>query len=299
MFALSNIMFFMILSGSLVGLVSSYFGVGACFIMIPVIIYFLEATYGVSPNLAPLIAFGTSMAIVVPLALSGVLRHRKELGKKGLSFPMKHYLSFVLPVGLGSFIGAIFAFIFFTSFRAYAGIILKTSYGVLCLLGAYRFIVAKPIQIKELQPPRVSKYVGGGLFSGMLAHFIGIGGGSIYVPVLNTILNIPIYFAVPLSLATMVIGSLIGSISFAWLGHIDQLRHIVAYPPYTFGWFSLIAFLLIGVPSIILAQVGPYFSQRTNPQKFKVLLAILYVYIGLRLTINGIFQLQGLPSPLP
>jgi uncharacterized membrane protein YfcA len=292
-------MLFMILTGSLVGLISSYFGVGACFIMVPAIIYFLESTYGVSPSLAPLIAFGTSMAVVVPVALSGVLRHRKELGKKGLSFPMKHYLSFGLPVGLGSFVGAIFAFILFTSFRTFAGILLKTAYGILCLLITYRFIVAKPIQIKYLKAPRVSKYACGGLFSGMLAHFIGIGGGSIYVPVLNRILNIPIHLAIPLSLATMVIGSSIGSASFTWLGHIDQIHHTAAYPIYTFGWFSLIAFLIIGIPSIIMAQVGPYLSQRTSPQKFKVLLAILYVYIGVRLTVNGIFQLQSLPPPLP
>lgn len=177
MYALFNIMFFMILVGSLVGLVSSYFGVGACFIMVPVIIYFLESTYGISPNLAPLIAFGTSMTVVVPVALSGVIRHKKELGKKGLSFPVKHYLCFGLPVGIGSFIGALFAFILFTSFRAFAGILLKTAYGLLCLLITYQFIVAKATQIKELKAPKVLKYAGGGVFSGMLAHFIGIGGG--------------------------------------------------------------------------------------------------------------------------
>ena len=299
MTALSNIMLLMILAGSLVGLVSSYFGVGACFIMVPVIIYFLESSYTISPSLAPLIAFGTNMAVVVPCALSGALRHRRELRRKGLRFPLRHYLSFGPAVGLGSFVGALLAFIFFTSFRAHAGIILKTAFGLLCLLGAYRFMVAKPVPIKELKAPKLLKYAGWGVSSGMAAHFIGIGGGLIYVPVLNTILRIPIHIAVPISLATMVIGSSVGSSSFAWLGHIDQIKHATAYPPYTFGWFNLTAFLLIGVPSIILAQVGPYLSQRTSPQRFKILLAILYIYIGVRLTINGLFQLQGFPPPIP
>lgn len=289
----------MLLAGALVGLVSSYFGVGACFIMVPVIIHFLETSFGVSPSLSPLIAFGTNMAIVVPTALSGALRHRRILKGRKMRFPTKHYLSFGLPVGLGSFIGALLAFVFFTSFRAYAGIVLKMGFGALCLLGAYRFMKGKPIPVEELANPSPPKYALNGVLSGMAAHFIGIGGGLVYVPVLNVILKVPIHLAVPISLATMVIGSSVGSISFMWLGRADQVQHPSAYPPFTFGWFNLLAFLLIGVASIILAQVGPFLAHRTSPGKFKILLTILYVYIGIRLIVRGFFQVQGVPPPIP
>lgn len=289
----------MAIAGSLVGLVSSFFGVGACFIMVPVMIYFFESFFGTNPSLAPLIAFGTNMAIVVPTALSGVARHRRELKSRGHAFPLKHFLSFAITVGLGSLLGAITAFTIFRAFRAYAGIVFKGVFGVFCLFGAYRFMRAKPKPISELKPPIVPLYCLAGLLSGFVAHIIGIGGGIIYVPVLNTFLGMPIHAAVPTSLATMVVGSSVGALSFGALGYSDQLLHLHEYPPFSFGWFNLLAFLAIGIPSIVFAQVGPVLAHRTSPRKYKVLFALVYVYIGVRLIVRSTFQLQGLIPPIP
>ncbi|RLI06338.1 hypothetical protein DRO32_05550 [Candidatus Bathyarchaeota archaeon] len=294
-----NMAVFMVLAGALVGLVSSYFGVGACFIMVPVMIYCFETFMGTSPSLAPLIAFGTNMAIVVPTAVSGALRHRRELHRKGLAFPKKHFLSFAPFVGIGSFLGSLTAFAFYRHYPGQAGIVLKMIFGLFCLFGAYRFMRAKPIPIEELKPPAKAKYALSGLLAGFLAHFIGIGGGILYMPVLNSFLLMPVHLAVATSLATMTVGSSVGAISFALLGHLDQVEHPEAYPPFSIGWFNLLAFALIGLMSIIMAQVGPRLAHRTPPGRYKILLAILYAYIGLRLLIRGSYQLQGLKPPIP
>ncbi|MCP8312734.1 MAG: sulfite exporter TauE/SafE family protein [Candidatus Methylarchaceae archaeon HK01B] len=288
----------LLITGAVVGLVSSFFGVGGSFITVPVTIYIFETFMGVSPGLATLIAFGTNMPIVVLTSFSGVHRHRKELKIKNMKFPVRHYLSFGIPVGIGSFIGALLVFTFFTSFRAESGIVLEIIFGLFCFFGAYRLMKAKPITVKELTAPPVSKYAASGLFSGIFAHFIGSGGGIVYVPVLNTLLGVPALLAVGISLATMVIGSSIGTLSFGLLGHIDQMQHAIDYPPLTFGWLNLTAFLGIGVASVLLAQVGPRLAYRTSPKKFEVLLAIIYFFIGFRLIIRGIYQLQGLVPPI-
>jgi len=294
-----SIIIILICIGAAVGLVSSFFGVGACFIMVPVMIFILDALQGIDPSLAPLIAFGTNMAIVVPTALSGALRHRRTLHSKGYSFPVKNYLYFVIPVAIGSAIGALEAFVFFVNFRAFAGLIMKTLFGVFCLIGAYRFLRARVLQLEELKKPIGWQYALAGFFSGMLAHFMGIGGGLIYMPVLNTLLAVPALFAVPISLATMIIGSFVGALSYGILGSLDQALHPSEYPSLTFGWFSLEMFIFIGIASVILAQIGPRLAHRTDPKRFKILLAIVYVYIGIRLIINGSFQLSGLPAPIP
>jgi len=290
---------FMLIAGSLVGLVSSYFGVGACFIMVPVMIYCFETYMGVSPSLSPLIAFGTNMAVVVPTALSGVLRHRRELARRGLPFPLEHYVYFAIPVGVGSFIGALAAFTFYSHYPHSAGIVLKTLFGLFCLFGAYRFMRARPIPIEEMPSPSLPRYAASGMLSAIAAHFIGIGGGIIYMPVLNAFLSIPVHMAVPISLGTMVVGSGVGSISFMCLGLLDQVRHPSLYPPLSLGWFNLIAFLGIGLSSVVFAQVGPRIAHRTSPQRYKLLLAAVYVYIGVRLVLRGLYQLQGLTPPIP
>ncbi|RLG52009.1 MAG: hypothetical protein DRN96_03915 [Thermoproteota archaeon] len=289
----------MAIAGALVGLVSSFFGVGACFIMVPVMMYYFEKFMGVSASLSPLIAFGTNMAVVVPTSLSGLLRHRGELRRKSMRFPVRHYLSFAIPVGVGSFLGSLMAFVFFSSFRAHAGLAMKTLFGFFCLFGAYRFMKAKPLPATEMPKLDVMKFASGGVLSGVIANFIGIGGGIVYMPVLNALLHIPVHIAVPISLATMVVGSSIGASSFAVLGRIDQLKHPSEYPPLSFGWFNLIAWLSIGVPSVLLAQLGPKLAHRTPPARFKILLALVYTYIGVRLVLNGLLQLTGRPKLLP
>ena len=294
-----EIWLFLLVAGGAVGLVSSFFGVGACFIMVPVMIFCLERFMGVSPSLAPLIAFGTNMAVVVPTSLSGVLRHRRELKRRGLRFPTKHYLYFAPFVGLGSLLGSALAFTIFSSFRKEAGIMLKMIFGLVCLLGAYRFLRARPIPISELREPNKVKYLVAGLLGGLLAHFIGIGGGIVYMPLLNAVLKVPVHYAVGLSLATMVVGSSVGASSFALLGRIDQLSHPSDYPPFSFGWLNLVCFVGLGLSSVILAQVGPYIAHRTSPEKYKLLLALVYTYIGVRLVVRGAFQLAGIPPPIP
>ena len=294
-----DVVLYMVLTGALVGLVSSYFGVGACFIMVPVMIYFLETVYGVMPSLAPLIAFGTNMAIVVPTVASGVLRHRKILKAKGIPFPVEHLKWFAIPVGFGSVFGAAMAYIFFESSRPLAGLILKILFGFVCLIGAYRFLRAKPLPITELKSPEPLKYVILGFSSGAFAHFIGIGGGIVYMPVLNTLLGVPLHAATPISLATMIVGSSVGALSFMAFGYADQLAHPFDYPPLSFGWFNLIMWGLIGVSSIVLAQVGPILAHRTTPAKYKLLLAIVYFYIGFRLIVRGLCQVFGLAPIIP
>ncbi|MHA1311771.1 MAG: sulfite exporter TauE/SafE family protein [Candidatus Helarchaeota archaeon] len=279
----------MVITGIAVGLTSSFFGVGGSFIMAPVMMFCFETFMGASPQISPFVAFGTNMAIVVPTALSGVYKHIKETKKNDLKFPYIHYLNFAIPVGLGSLTGAIFAFILFSNFRAQAGLILKTLYGIYCIIGAYNYVSTKPKPINSLPELHKIKSYTSGFSSGFLAHFIGIGGGIIYLSVLNTLLEIPIQTAVTMSLATMVVGSSIGFISFLILGYNDSIINASQYPIFSVGWFNLLAFLGIGISSIIFAQFGSILTRKISPKKFKILLAIVYIYIGIRLIINGIF----------
>lgn len=44
---------------------------------------------------------------------------------------------------------------------------------------------------------------------------------------------------------------------------------------------------------ILLAQVGAIASHKVSPQRLKILVTLLYVYVGLKLV--GIFTVLGLP----
>jgi uncharacterized protein len=79
--------------GVLVGVISAMFGVGGGVIMVPYMVTFLDKTQHV--------AEGTSLAVIVPIAIAGVIAHRK-----------RGYVSFsagsmIATLGVvGSFVGA-------------------------------------------------------------------------------------------------------------------------------------------------------------------------------------------------
>lgn len=170
------------------------------------------------------------------------------------------------------------------------GAILKVLFGVLCLIGAYRFMTAKPRPVDEMPPVEQRKFWPTGFGGGFIAHFLGIGGGLVYVPALNTILGVPIHQSVALSQATMVIGSSVGALTFFILGFFRSLTDL---PPLGLSYFNLAAWLALVVASIPMAQVGAIVAHKLSEKRLKFLLALLYIYVGLKLI--GVFTWLGLP----
>jgi uncharacterized protein len=274
-----NAMFviWLLVAGAGVGFVNGMFGVGGCFLMVPTMFYLFKGL-GVPVDTAMKISLCTNMAVVVPTALSGALRHARI--KK---FSWLHYWNFAIPVGIGSLVGsAIAVFV--------PGAILKILFGVLCLVGAWRFMTAQPRPVDEMPPVEKTRFWSTGFGSGFVAHFLGIGGGLVYVPGLNTILGVPVHRAVAISQATMVIGSSVGALTFFIL---SLFRNLTDLPPLSLGYFNLAAWLALVVASIPLAQIGAVVAHKLSEKRLKFLLAILYIYVGLKLI--GVFTWLGLP----
>ncbi|MHA1231458.1 MAG: sulfite exporter TauE/SafE family protein [Candidatus Helarchaeota archaeon] len=288
---LIQIIIIFVLVGISVGFISSFFGVGASFIMAPIMMICFEIYLNTLPSISPLISFGTNMSIVIPTAISGTYKHIKELKKENIEFPLKHYTNFAIPVGFGSLTGTILVYSLFLNFRDYTGFILKILYGLFCIISSYKYVKTK-IKPKNFLPKIYKKksYILG-YSSGLIAHFIGIGGGLFYLSILNTILEIPIQIATLLSLSTMIIGSSIGFSMFLVFGYHDYMINSSEYPPFTIGWFNYLAFLCIGIPSLIFAQIGPILANKISPKKFKILIVCLYIIIGIWLIFNGLYYI--------
>ena len=68
----------LILIGICAGFASGLLGVGGGFLIAP-LQYFLLEYIGVAPDLAILISFGTSLAIIIPTSISGAYRHTRTM----------------------------------------------------------------------------------------------------------------------------------------------------------------------------------------------------------------------------
>jgi hypothetical protein len=87
----------------------------------------------------------------------------------------------------------------------------------------------------------------GGLVSGILAGFLGIGGGTVLVPLLVALGYTPVQAVATSSLA-ILITSISGSIQNWRMGYFDSKRVIY-----------------LGLPALVTAQIGVYLADRFAP----------------------------------
>ena len=67
----------LLLTGCIVGFASGLLGVGGGFLMVPIQYFLLTAT-GLDSSLSLRIAFATSLAVILPTAISSTLGHIKK-----------------------------------------------------------------------------------------------------------------------------------------------------------------------------------------------------------------------------
>jgi len=108
----------------------------------------------------------------------------------------------------------------------------------------------------------------GGFFSGLL----GIGGGTIVVPIMHLVANIPIHVAVATSMFTMIFTTISG-----------VATHLLLETTISFDY---VIFLALGV--IFGAQVGAYLSKRTSVKNLKRIFGAVLLFVSVRMILKYI-----------
>ena len=163
----------LLFTGALVGFTSGLLGVGGGFIMVPVQ-FFLLTSLGIDPTTAIRVAFGTSLAVILPTAISGAIGHKRRGAV--LTKPT---------IFMGSS-GIIAAFIGGTLASNIPGDYLKIIFGVLVLFAATWMLVAKYPEYGSEPKKGILKLFNNRFYSRVFfSGLLGIGGGVILVPILS------------------------------------------------------------------------------------------------------------------
>ncbi|MCK9565530.1 MAG: sulfite exporter TauE/SafE family protein [Methanothrix sp.] len=257
-------------TGLVVGFSCGLLGIGGGFLMVPVQIWALTST-GIDPTLATRIAFGTSLAVVLPTALSGCRGHSCRgvvLWRPGIIMGL---------CGLvGAFLGGTIA--------AHApGDLLRMVFGFVVMLGALRMLFAKNLQpraglLQEKSRDRLLQYVLLGLAVGVISGLTGIGGGVILVPAMIIAMRFGMYQAIGTSSVTIAFNSVGGVVAYAINGW-----GVAGLPEYCVGYIDLLQFALLAGASIISASWGVKVAHRLPAEKLKYIFVVLMVYIGLKM----------------
>jgi uncharacterized protein len=260
---LSSLIIILLATGLGIGFISGLLGIGGGIIMTPVQ-YWLYTAHGISGDIAIKLAFGTSLAVILPTAASGVWRHQKKH-----SIDWRAAALMGIFTATGSFIGASVA-------AHIPGTALKIAFGVLTLAVAVRMLTVK---IQDVDRPIRRNYwlwFALAFPLGVITGILGIGGGILVIPVLVLALRFRMHNAVSTSLAMMLFTSAGGI-----LGYIVNGLHVTGLPPHTFGYIYWPAWLALSATSIVLAQLGATVAYKIHGRYLNYLLVVLLFYISL------------------
>jgi len=240
--------------------------------MVPVC-YWIIPAMGVSPDIAIRIAFGTSLLVILPTAISGTWRHNKE---KAVHWKTALVLG---PCALvGGLVGATLA-------ARLPAEILEIGFGGLVLAIALWMGLGLMLKLrKEVEKPRENFWVMGacGFPIGMVSGLTGLGGGVLIVPMLVLALNFPMHIAIGTSVASIIFASIGGIV-----GYIVNGLEVSGLLPYSIGYINLPIWLCLAATSIPLAQLGARAAHALPAKQLRYVFIAFMVYVGLRMI--GVF----------
>jgi uncharacterized membrane protein YfcA len=256
-------------TGIVAGTVSGLFGVGGGSLMTPVQ-FWLYISGGMDSTLATRLAFGTSLAVIIPTMISGALGHHRHGAVDWKA---------ALPLGLAAILGGLAGGMIASHIPGSA---LRLFFAVFILIMAVRMVWH--LQGCPACEPRgsVFQFLIIGFFIGTLSGLTGLGGGALLVPVLVIFLGFPIHRAVGTSSACIIF-----SAAGAVIAYVINGIGVAGLPPYSVGYVDLLTFAILAVTTIPFARLGVRFAHSCSGRNLQIVFAGLMVLIGVMMLVSG------------
>ena len=263
-------LFALITTGVFAGILAGLLGVGGGIVIVPVL-FFLFQSFGVSPESAMLVATATSLATIVPTSISSIRSHHQ---KGNVDFVLlKRWAVFIL---IGVLVGSWLV-------TRVEGNILTLLFGVIAVLSALNMLFRTGKSALYQKLPGATGQTVMGASIGFFSAMVGIGGGTISVPLL-TLYNYPAHKAIGTAAAIGLIISLPGALTMLILGSTP-----VDAPAGTFGLVNLFGFICIVPLTVLFAPVGASLAAKLDAVKLKKIFAFVLLFTGLRMLAQFFF----------
>jgi len=263
----------LLLLGSVAGLLAGLLGIGGGIILVPLFLWAFPLA-GIDPEVVVHTAFGTSLAIIIPTAVSSTLGHRKRGNVEW------HQVVWLAAGGMvGAFAGGALA-------ATLSGVWLRGLFGVMQILVALKLYLFHPHLPPERSgrvPP--SQLLAVGLAGGTFSAFFGVGGGVIAVPLMVLVLQLPIHLAVGNSSALIVFSSFAGTLSYILNGY-----NLPNLPPFSLGYVNQLVALAVAPFTILFARLGVRLASRVSHARLVKIFSLVLLLVGLRMIFKSILS---------
>ena len=252
---------------ALAGLLAGLLGIGGGVILVPLFLWLFNLA-GFPAELLVHTAFGTSLCIIVPTAISSTLGHRK---RGNVAWHQVFYLA--AGGALGAIVGSSLAALL-------SGNILFAAFGGMQILVSLKLLFFHPRLPPEELNPQKSSLLLVGLAGGAFSAFFGVGGGVIAVPLMLIVLRLPIHLAVGNSSALIVVSALFGTISYVLHG-LDPAAGVA----FSLGYVNLLVAAVVAPVTMVCARLGVRLASRISQDRMVKVFAILLMLVGLKLMV--------------
>ncbi len=252
----------LVVFGFFIGILASMTGVGGGVFIVPI----LTLLY----NFLPANAVGTSLTTIIFTAIASAINYAMQ---KRIYY--KTGVVLIITTAPGAYLGAwlttiieprelglIFGFfLIFVALRMAYGLVRKKGQGKTSTVNSD----------SELLKRKKTIVIGAGLsfFGGLASGLLGIGGGTLVVPIMTITMGMPIHYATATSMFTMIFTSISGVAQHYQANHID---------------FAVA--LLFAAGTIIGAQVGAYTSKRISGRNLSLIFAIMLTVAGINMILK-------------
>lgn len=255
----------LLITGAVIGFISGFLGVGGGFLMVPVQ-YWLLTVAGLDSTLAIRVAFATSLAVVIPTALSGAWGHycRKCI-------LVRPFALMAIPGITGAIAGA-------TLSTHLPGALMKNVFGALIVIVAVSMLFKKDSRDSQPVSGNIWRYIFWGFIFGCVSGLLGIGGGIVMVPVMITVMRFPLIDAIGTSTALMLCFSVGGVITYIVNG-----LNVPGLPPYSLGYVNILQAFILAAASVPMAQAGVRAVHRIPAERVRTIFFIVMAAVGIHM----------------
>ncbi|ETX12815.1 membrane protein [Roseivivax halodurans JCM 10272] len=245
-----------IVGGTLAGLL----GVGGGIVIVPALYFALSMT-DMSPGFVMQVAVGTSLASIIFTSASSSWGHWKK-GAIDTDL-LKLWAPFIL---LGTILGGIIG-------GLVSGQVLIAVFALVAFVVALDMILRKPASGGTGETRSFSRpvWAASGIFAGGISAMMGIGGGSVCVPVMS-FLGYDIRRAVGTSAAIGFVIGLPGAITYAITG-LGQEN----LPPFSVGYVNLLSLACLVPLTMTFARVGVRLAHSIPQSRLRLIFGLFLI----------------------
>ena len=254
----------LLVTGVVAGLLAGLLGVGGGIVIVPILFLVFEALDFPDATLMQ-VAVATSLLIIIPTSVSSARAHHAK-GNVDMAL-LRRWSPFVFA---GALIGGLLSFVL-------DGTSLRLVFGIIALIVAVNMAVPKQVVLSSALPASIAAQGGIAGFIGTFSALMGIGGGTLSVPVLSAF-SYPTHKAVGTAAAFGFVIAVPAVIGFIWSGLGEPGR-----PPLSLGWVNLAAAALIFPVTTLVAPVGARIAHRLPAEKLRLVFAIFLGLTALRM----------------